>query len=220
MDNQRETMALRPHLKLPFKQCTPGPPPPPTFISTASPISFPFLRTATEPRSCDCASSDSKFSCDVLPARPSDALSPIAKRALEDPQQACKDQDVHEPAERARQQGSIEDRPFEPELSENMPAVQHPVPAGVSHQRRQNDRAHAFRDRVAEEELQRGDEKNEHEDLPQFDADIEGQKRGQQMRSGELQRLPQGERKTKTVYQAKTKSHHPAALQAAGDDDS
>src|SRR5260370_34770267 len=35
------------------------------------------------------------------------------------------------------------------------------------------------------------------------------------MRSGELQGLPQGERKTKTVYQAKTKSHHPAALQAA-----
>src|SRR5260370_19999083 len=35
------------------------------------------------------------------------------------------------------------------------------------------------------------------------------------MRSGELQRLPQGERKTKTVHQAKTEGHYPAALQAA-----
>src|SRR6266566_1848315 len=179
---------------------------PPTFISTASRISFRFLRTVTERRSRDCAESNSNFSCDLLPAWPSNALSPIVKRALQDPQQACKDQEVHEPAERARQQGSIEDRPFEPELGENMPAVQHPVPAGVSHQRRQDDAAHAFSDSVAEEELQRGDEKNQYEELSQFDADIEGQKRGQQMRSGELQRLPKANEKPKPCTRPKPKA--------------
>src|SRR5467141_3802941 len=37
------------------------------------------------------------------------------------------------------------------------------------------------------------------------------------MRTGELQRFPQGKRETKTVHQAETESHHPATLQAAAD---
>jgi len=49
-------------------------------------------------------------------------------------------------------------------------------------------------------------------ELADLDADIEGQQRGQQMRSGELQRFPQGKRETKSVYQAEAKGHHPAAL--------
>ena len=54
-----------------------------------------------------------------------------------------------------------------------MSAVQHPVPAGVSDERRQNDRAHAFRHSVAEEKLKRWDQQNEHKELTQLDADIE-----------------------------------------------
>ncbi len=87
------------------------------------------------------------------------------------------------------------------------------MPARVSDQRGQDDRARAFRDNAAEEELQRWDEQDEHEELAQFDADIERQKRGQQMRPCELQRFAQRKRETKSVNQAKTKGHHAAALQ-------
>src|SRR5207247_10735478 len=106
-------------------------------------------------------------------------------------------------------------RPLEPELRENVPAVQHPVPAGMSDERRQNDRAHAFRDGVAEEKLQRGNEQDQDEKLAKLDANVEGKQGRQQVGPGELQRFTQSKRETKSVYQAEAEGHHPAALQAA-----
>src|SRR6266851_7277255 len=192
---------------------TTAPPTPPTFISTASPTSSPFLGIAAERRSRDGADPDSKFSRDGHPAGPRSALRPALKCALQKPEQASKEQEHNQPAHSTRQQGGGESRPFEPELTEDASTVQHPMPAGVSDQRGQDDRAHAFRDDEEEEELQRWDEQDEHEELAQFDSDIERQERGQQMRPRELQRFPQGKRETKSVNQAKTKGHHPAALQ-------
>src|SRR5216683_5902450 len=192
---------------------TTAPPTPPTFISTASPTSSPFLGIAAERRSRDGADPDSKFSRDGHPADPRSAFRPTLKCALQSPKQACKEQGQHQPAHGTRQQGGGESRPFEPELTEDAPAVQHPMPAGVSDQRRKDDRGHAFRDDEAEEELQRWDEQDEHEELAQFDSDIERQKRGQQVRPGKLQRFPQRKRETKSVNQAEAEGHHPAALQ-------
>ena len=56
-------------------------------------------------------------------------------------------------------------------------------------------------------------------DVSQLDADIEGKKRGEQVGAGELQRLPQGEREAKSMYEAEAEGHHPAALQAAATND-
>src|SRR5256884_9848442 len=81
-------------------------------------------------------------------------------------------------------------------------SVQHPVPAGVSDDCGQDDRAHALRDGIAEKELERRDQQNEHEKLAKLDADVEGKKLGEQVGAGELQRFPQSKRATETVHQA------------------
>ena len=53
-------------------------------------------------------------------------------------------------------------------------------------------------------------EQHEHQQLAELDADVERQQRGQQVRSGELQRFAQGERETEAVHQAEREGDDPA----------
>ena len=71
----------------------------------------------------------------------------------------------------------------------------------------------ALGDDVAEQQAERRDQQHEHEQLPQLDADVERQQRGQQMRAGELQRLAQREREPEAVHEAEGERHEPAAFQ-------
>src|SRR5258708_7751176 len=141
---------------------TTGPPTPPTFTWTASPTSLPFLGIAAERGSRDSADANSKFSRERFPIESLRALGPALKCFLQKPEHASKHQEHHQPAQCAREEKSGEGRPLESELTEKASAVQHPMPAGVSHQRRKNDGAHALRDCVAKEKLQHRDEQDEH----------------------------------------------------------
>ena len=78
--------------------------------------------------------------------------------------------------------------------------------------RRQDDRADPLGHDVAEHELQRRHEDDEHQELAELDAEVEGEERGQNVRAGELQRLAERERETESVHQAEGEGNHPAAL--------
>ena len=56
-------------------------------------------------------------------------------------------------------------------------------------------------DDVAEQQRQRGDRHEQHEQLPDLDADVERQQRRQQVCAGELQPLAQQEREAEAVDQ-------------------
>src|SRR5437660_10823657 len=187
------------------------------FISTASPISSRFSGTIAERRSGDGADANVKFSPEGFPIE--SAFRPALKCFLQKPKHASEEQERHQPARGTRQRCCGECRPFEAELGKNVSTVQHPVPAGMRDDCGQDDRAHALRDGIAKKELERRDQQNEHEKLAKLDADVEGKKRGEQVGAGELQRLPQGERETKSMYEAEAEGHHPAALQAAAAND-
>src|SRR5213080_4532259 len=189
------------------------------FISTASPISSRFSGTIAERRSGDGADANVKFPREGFPIESLGAFRQTLKCFLQKPKHAAEEQERHQPARGTRQRCSGKCRPFEAELGKNMSAVQHPVPAGMRDDCGQNDDAHALRDGIAEKELERRDQQNEHEKLAKLDADVEGKKRGEQVGAGELQRLPQGERETETMHKAEAKRHHPAALQAAAAND-
>src|SRR2546421_8628046 len=189
------------------------------FISTASPISSRFSGTIPERRSGNSAYANVKFPCDGFPIESLGAFRQTLKCFLQKPEHASEEQERHQPARGTCQRCSGECRPFEAELGKNVSAVQHPVPAGVSDDCGQDDRAHALRDGIAKKELECRDQQNEHEKLAKLDADVEGKKRSEQVGAGELQRLPQGEREAKSMYEAEAEGHHPAALQAAAAND-
>ena len=68
-------------------------------------------------------------------------------------------------------------------------------------------------DHVAEQEIERRNQQDQHQQLSQLDADVERQQRRQQVRAGELQRLPQRERKPEPVDQPEPERHQPATFQ-------
>src|SRR5262245_8541909 len=96
------------------------------------------------------------------------------------------------------------------------------MPAGVGYQRRKNDDPDPFGNHETEQKTQRGDEQRERQQLPELDADVEREQRHEQVRPGELQRLPQGERESESMNQTEPESDHPSApeavLEAAPDD--
>src|SRR2546430_552855 len=198
---------------------TTAPRTPRIFISTVSPISSRFSGTIAERRSGDGAYANVKFPREGFPIESLRAFRQTLKCFLQKPEHAAEEQERHQPARGTRQRCSGECRPSEPELGKNVSAVQHPVPAGVSDDCGQDDRAHALRDGIAKKELECRDQQNEHEKLAKLDADVEGKKRSEQVGAGELQRLPQGEREAKSMYEAEAEGHHPAALQAAAAND-
>src|SRR5256886_3923289 len=198
---------------------TTAPRTPRIFISTVSPISSRFSGTIAERRSGDGAYANVKFPREGFPIESLRAFRQTLKCFLQKPEHASEEQERHQPARGTCQRCSGECRPFEAELGKNVPAVQHPVPAGVSDDCGQDDRAHALRDGIAKKELECRDQQNEHEKLAKLDADVEGKKRSEQVGAGELQRLPQGEREAKSMHKAEAKRHHPAALQAAAAND-
>ena len=65
---------------------------------------------------------------------------------------------------------------------------------------------------VAEQQRERRQNDRQHEELTELDADVEREQRRQQVRSRELKRLPQRERKAESMHQAKAERNHPAAL--------
>ena len=58
-----------------------------------------------------------------------------------------------------------------------------------------------------------GTSSGEHEQLAELDADVEREQRRQQVRAGELQRLPQREREAEAVHEAEPERDQPAAVQ-------
>ena len=56
---------------------------------------------------------------------------------------------------------------------------------------------------------------DQHEQLTQLDADVERQQRRQQVRAGELQRLPQREREPEAVHEPEGERDQPAAFNAS-----
>ena len=60
--------------------------------------------------------------------------------------------------------------------------------------------------------MERRHEDEQHEQLAELDADVEREQRRQEVRAGELQRLPQREREAEAVHQAEGERDDPAAL--------
>src|SRR2546428_12405626 len=119
----------------------------------------------------------------------------------------------HRPPHHADPEERVDDRPLEPELPQHAVTLGHPVPRGMGDDRRENDRPHALGDDVAEQPSERGDYDDEYEQLTELDANVERQERGQQMRAGELQRLPQREREAEAVHETEGEGNHPTTLE-------
>src|SRR5438874_8649104 len=116
-------------------------------ISTVSPISSRFSGTIAERRSGDGTYANVKFPREGFPIESLRAFRQTLKCFLQKPKHASEEQERHQPARGTRQRCSGECRPLEAELGKYVSAVQHPVPAGVSDDCGQDDRAHTLRDR-------------------------------------------------------------------------
>ncbi len=137
---------------------------------------------------------------------------------LKEPRGAGERDDQHQPPQQGRHEGGVERGHGNRELPQHGPAIRHPVPGGVGDERRQDDRAHALGDGIAEEQVQRRDDHNQHRQLAELDADVEREERRQQVRPGELQRLPEREREAEAVHQAEAERHQPATLRVLDGD--
>src|SRR5262249_61987653 len=104
----------------------------------------------------------------------------------------------------------------EAELAQQTVALRHPVPRGVRHQTRQDDRAEPLGHHVAEQPAERRHEHDEYEQEAELDAGVERQDRGQPMRAGELLHRPQREREAEAVDEAEGERDQPSALQLRG----
>ena len=96
-------------------------------------------------------------------------------------------------------------------LAQHVVALQHPVPARVRDESRDHDDAGALGDQEAEQQLEQRYGEGDDEELPELDPDVESQERRHEVRAGELQGLPQGEREAEAVHQAEAERHQPAA---------
>ena len=96
-----------------------------------------------------------------------------------------------EPAERQQEQRRIEGGPYEAELSQDAPALQHPMPRRVRDNRGEDDGSHAFGQGIAKEKLQHRNQQNENQQLAQLDSNVERKQGREKVRPGKLQRLPQ-----------------------------
>ena len=63
-------------------------------------------------------------------------------------------------------------------------AFRQPVPAGVRDQRRQDDGADPLGRAEAEEQLEQRNQRGQDDQLADLDADVEGEQRGEDVRSG------------------------------------
>src|SRR6266566_7546929 len=92
------------------------------------------------------------------------SLGPPARSHLKKPEDPSQDHEEHQPPKNRREKRGIEHRPCPLEPPQHAPAVEHPVPGGVCHDRGKDNRSHALGDGVAEKELQHGDQQKEHEE--------------------------------------------------------
>ena len=118
------------------------------------------------------------------------------------------------PASKAAPSGSATGRETGARKS---PRSTRPVPGGVSHQGRQDDRADPLGHRAPEGEIQQRHEQEQHQELPQLHADVEGHEGRQQVGSRELQRLPEGEREAEPVDEAEDEGDPSSGGAAAGE---
>ena len=70
----------------------------------------------------------------------------------------------------------------------------------------------------AKQQIQSGDQYHENRQLPELDAKVEGQREVTKIRSGKLERLPEGIRKTEAMNEAKTKCQDPPPSDIAAND--
>lgn len=86
------------------------------------------------------------------------------------------------------------------------------MPGRVRDQSGENDGPHAFGDDEAEERVQNRNQKNQHQELPQLHAYVEGEQRGEHVAAPELERLAERERESKSVDQSKAEGDDPAPM--------
>ena len=70
--------------------------------------------------------------------------------------------------------------------------IRHPVPTRMRNEHRHDEDTHALFDADSIQQAQGRYKQYEHKNLTEFNADIESQKRGQEVRPAELQGLPKG----------------------------
>src|SRR2546427_4404867 len=113
------------------------------------------------------------------------------------------------PPGETRKTGRVQGGPLHP--PERFATLDHPVPADVGDDRRQNDDA----DAPGEDEFQEHGERRHHErqdqDLPELDADVEGEQRDDAVPTGELQVLPERLREAEPVDEAEEARREPSA---------
>ena len=73
-------------------------------------------------------------------------------------------------------------------------------------ERRDEDDPQAFVGQTAEGEVHQGNQQQENEELPELDADVEGEQRGHEVGAGELERFAEGEREAEAVDEAETEA--------------
>src|SRR6266436_3223008 len=98
------------------------------------------------------------------------ALRPVAHRERE-PYHSGKDQNNNQPTHDICELSSADGGPSE--LPQTLSAIYHPMPTGVRYQRRQNDRPDPFGDDKPEQDRKHRDQQQQHEELPEFDTNIE-----------------------------------------------
>ena len=87
------------------------------------------------------------------------------------------------------------------------------MPAGVRDQRRQDDGADPLGESESEQQLQRGHQQGEHDELAELHANVEREQRRQHVGAGELKGLAKREREAEAVDQAERERDDPAAAQ-------
>ena len=131
------------------------------------------------------------FRSDIFRGRHSLCVKPTPEPAVRDQHRKGEYQHCHQPTHGAREKCCVD--LWKRKFRELLPALDHPVPSHVRDERRHDDDAQPLRDHVSEDEIERGDQHDQHGDLADFHADIEPEQRGHQMVAGELKRLAQRE---------------------------
>src|ERR1044071_2996784 len=143
-------------------------------------------------------------------------LETMPEGSPKEPCYGCNYEQQYKPAYRACKRGRVPRRPRI--LREPLAALEHPVPRGVRDERRDDDRAETLGDDVPEEQVEHGNEQQEHEQLPELDADVEREKRGDEVRARELERLPEREGEAEPVHETERERDDPPARELVADD--
>ena len=109
---------------------------------------------------------------------------PSLEHTVHEQHAAGENKHSHQPAHCACEERGVNF--WEWEFCKLFTALQHPVPAGVDNERRQDDDPEPFRNHKSEQKPKCGYQNDENYDLSDFDSDVESKQRRNKMIAGKL----------------------------------